>query len=586
MRRPLAVRLVLLSLSGLLPGVSGCAGLPARLSLSSPVTTGSDGVEAPASSRFSWWRGSGSKGSSSSEQASNREDSRKAASPPGGGYLSGDVWPESRSEWLARRFPLLSRSWNGNAGERAGAGVDPSVRSQGSRVSTRSGVAREPSTARADDDVRPVQASSGDESAAGDGKSVPGQSQSNERPRLPTLLVATRRPHTLPEPSGAVELDVSSSGSRGGDQLAPDETHPAPADAQQPEEDSPAAAPSDREAARPPSAADQPGSVFGAAPSPAEAVPGRFMAMAAGYGSAPVPVPGTETDTAVGSASGPNPAPELESAPPQVPPAPEPPAQRTPPAPPLPDGDHPAAAPTRPDAPASSGEKEAGPQPSQAPAAASTMAPAPVSAQGQVAPTASGPKLLTATAQSTYASPPPVAPPEPRRRFLSWLHPDRQAEPLASPQLPPATFPVTYKLNAAIAMPVQSTPQKGAVPCATSANAAKKPCVLTGLFHKLKSWGHGSGCGGCQRDVSSSCCHGCTCCAGKNPTVSSSPQEAGASSQAPVTTSPGPAASLRGPLAPLVALVRSRGTEPGNVAQGGKVSDSAVSQSLDESAQR
>jgi len=586
MRRPLDVGLVLLSLSGLLSGVSGCAGFPQRLSLSSPVMTGSDGVEAPAPGRFSWWRGSGSKASSNSEQASNREESGKAASPPGAAYLPGDVWPESRSEWLARRFPLLSRSWNRNAGERSRDGVDPSVRSQGSGVSTRSGVAGDTSTARADDDVRPVQASSGDESAPGDGKSVQGQSQRNERPRLPVLLVAPRRPNSPPEPSGAVELDVSSSASRGDDELSPDEKHPAPAGARQPEEHMPVPSPSDREAAQPLAATDQPAAVFGAVPSPAVIEPGGLMAMAAGYRSALVPVPGTETDIAPGFASGPNPAPELDSAPAQVPPAPKLPAQRTPPAPPLAGGDRPAAAPTAPDAPASSGEKEAQPQPSQAPASPSTMAPAAVSAQAQVPPTASGPRLLTATAQAQYASPPPVAPPEPRRRFLSWLHPDRQAEPLASPQLPPATFPTTYRLNAAIATPVRATTQEDAVPCVTPANAAKKPCRLTGLFHKLKSWGHGSGCGGCQRDGSSSCCHGCTCCAGKSATVSGSPQAAAAKAQGPVTSSSGPAASLRGPLAPLVALVRSRGTEPGNVAQGGKVVDPAVSQRVDESAQR
>ncbi|MFI5461128.1 MAG: hypothetical protein ACHRXM_37450 [Isosphaerales bacterium] len=572
MRRPPEVGLVLLSLSVLLPGFSGCAGLPQRLSLSSPSKTGSDGAETPASSRFSWWRGSGSEAGSSSDHASNVAEDGKAAAAAGGGKLPGDVWPESRSEWLARRFPLLSRGWNGNAGERVRDGVDPSVHAQGSRVSARSGAPRDSQTARADDDVRPVQASSGDDSASGGGNSDRGRSERNERSRMPTLLAAAGHRHSLPESSGDVELDVSSSGPRGDDRLSPGETHPAPADTRQPAEDSPVASPSERAASEPRSAADEPGSASRAVPSPAEAGPGRLMAMAAGNGSALTPAFSTDSDTMVGFASGPNPSSELESAPAQVPPAPKPPAQRTPPPPPLPDGARPVAEPTEPQAPASSEEKEAKPQPSQAPAPSSAVAPAPVAPQSQAPSSASGPSLFRPAAQSSYASPPPVAPPEPRGTFLSWLHPDRHADPLASPQLPPATFPTTYVQNASIAMPVRSTPQQDAVPCVTPANAAKKPCALSGLLHKLKSWGHGSGCGGCQREGSPSCCHGCTCCAGKRSTVSGSPQ--------------GPAASLRGPLAPLVALVRSRGTEPGDVAQGGKVFDSAVSQSLYESSQR
>jgi len=506
MRRPLGVGLVLLSLPVLLPGVSGCAGLPQRLSLSSPRATGSDGTETPASSLISWWRGSGSKASSSTEVASNSEDNGKAATPSGGAYLPGDVWPESRSEWLARQFPFLSRGWNANRGERVRDGVDPSVRSQGSAVSARSDAARDPSTARADDDVRPVQATSGDDSANSGGVSVRGQSERYGQPRIPSLWVGTRRPHSLPEVSGDVELDVSSWGSPEAERCSSEDD-------------------------------------------PLELL------------------------------SAPKPSPEPDSARAQVPPAPKPRAQLTPPPPPFPGGERPAATPTQSEEPASSGETEAKPQPSQASAPPSGVAPAPGSPQSQASAMASGPRLLTATGQSNYASPPPVAPPEPRGKFLSWLHPERQAEPLASPQLPPATFPTTYRLNAAVAMPVKSTPQSDAGPGVTAASAVKKPCVLTGLFRKLTSWGHGSSCGGCQRDRSPSCCHGCTCCAGKNSTVSGSPQRTAASL-------PGPAGTLRGPLAPLVALVRSRGTEPGDVAQGGKVFDSAVSQSLDESSQR
>ena len=93
-----------------------------------------------------------------------------------------------------------------------------------------------------------------------------------------------------------------------------------------------------------------------------------------------------------------------------------------------------------------------------------------------------------------------MAPPEPRGRFLSWLHPDRKAAPLPSSQLPPATFPTSYK-HASPCVRSRSRPRQTtqSAPCATAVKAPKKPCVLTSLFVKLKGLCHGAGCDKCKK---------------------------------------------------------------------------------------
>ena len=496
-----------------------------RLSLSSPATTGSDGVETPASSRLSWWRGSGSKASSDSEHASNRGE-RQSRLARRRAKLPGDVWPESRSEWLARHFPLLSRGWNGNAGEQHARRRRPE-RSN----------AREPSLGALGSGPRPLDRACRRRCSAGPGifgrRSAPAAKspfgdrvRRNERPRLPTLLAGTGRPHSLPESSGDVELDVSSSGSRGDDQLSSGETDPAPADARQPAEDSPVPSPSDREAPGPLSAADQPGWCVGAVPVAGRGRPGgthgdgRWQWFRTGAGA--------RYRRRMPRSDSRQPRILLRSWNQLRPRFHRHPSRRRNALRLLhrsPDGARPADRAHR-AAGAGRFRGERGEAPA-VPSSRSAFYRGPRArlrrkARSQRRPLARD--FSRRPPSPIYASPPPVAPPEPRGKFLSWLHPDGKAEPLASPQLPPATFPTTYRLNPAPAMPVQATPQKDAVPCATPANAAKKPCVLTGLFHKLKSWGHGSGCGGCQRDGSPSCCHGCTCCAGRSSTVSGSPQ--------------------------------------------------------------
>ena len=104
----------------------------------------------------------------------------------------GDVWPEPRSEWLARHFPLLSRLRNGNAAESAPDAV-PGPGSDVVRVSSRS---RPPAAVRpgpADDEVRPVDAS-GDEDVASRDSRIAVAGPSVMPPLVPTpLLVPSAR---------------------------------------------------------------------------------------------------------------------------------------------------------------------------------------------------------------------------------------------------------------------------------------------------------------------------------------------------------------------------------------------------------
>ena len=580
MRRPPEVGLVLLSLLASLPAVSGCAGVTQRLSLSSPVLSGSDGTEVGAPSRTAWWRGSAA---GSSTESTPSVTATGIEPLPAGVVGSPDVWPESQSEWLARRFPLLSRAWNRNASGDQREGVDPSVRTQTSQVSTRSATTRNPSSSRADEDIRPVQASSDDDTASNGATAGLGQRQRNGRQRLAEPPVAADRPHSLPESSGAVELDVSNAVAAGSEDHSSGEAHPAPAAALQPEQGSPVASRSDSEIPGPVSVPDQAGTVSPAAAgvlSPEQSGPFRLLAMAPYNGSLMWPALNPEPETPTALARAANPSAETASGAAQDPPAPAPPAQpTTPPAPPIPSDDRPAAAPTQPEAPAPSEPSAPEPQPSPATAPASGAPPAASPAPAQVPAATADQGLLAATPQSIYASPPPVAAPEPRGRFLSWLHPDRKATPLASSQLPPATFPTTYKHASPCVQPVSIAQTTQSAPCATAVKAPKKPCILTTLFVKLKGLCHGAGCDKCRKSQAPSCCHDCPCCSRKHAAVAPSPQ-------GPATTPQGPVTDLQSAPASSNAQVRSAGTEPGDVAQRGDVVDSAVSQGGDETPQR
>jgi hypothetical protein len=291
MKRPLGLGLVLLALPVLLPGVSGCAGLPQRLSLSSPATTGSDGVEAPATNRFSWWRGERAAGSKSDLSSNLAENARSAS--PAGAAMPGDVWPETRSEWLARHFPLLSRSWSGYAADPVGNGAVSGGRLQGSGISSRSSAADDASTARADGDVRPVKTSS-DEGAARSGETTDGaSSQRNQPPRVPTLLGATNRGRGMAASGTDVERDVSGSPPSENDPNPALEGQPAAIPAEPPAQDSTAPPSSDVGPSQDVATTDRPAPALTFLAWPAEPVPGRLMAMASGSDGALAAVTGS-----------------------------------------------------------------------------------------------------------------------------------------------------------------------------------------------------------------------------------------------------------------------------------------------------
>ncbi len=164
-----------LSLLASLPAVSGCAGGHAEveLVLAGVVRFGRDGGR--RASRTAWWRGSAA---GSSTESTPSVTATGIEPLPAGVVGSPDVWPESQSEWLGAPFPVAQpgleskRLWRP-----CREGVDPSVRTQTSQVSTRSATTRNPSSSRADEDIRPVQASSDDDTASNGATAGLGQRQ-------------------------------------------------------------------------------------------------------------------------------------------------------------------------------------------------------------------------------------------------------------------------------------------------------------------------------------------------------------------------------------------------------------------------
>ena len=187
------------------------------------------------------------------------------------------------------------------------------------------------------------------------------------------------------------------------------------------------------------------------------------------------------------------------------------------------------------------------------------------------------------SAQPIYASgAPPVAPLQPRQSFFGWAGFKLPAEPLASSQLPPATFPASYQLSAPAAPQpnrVSPTPQGNIAANPPAPNfGGWKPVLIPALIRKIKSWGSGCGCQGChRRRCAPLVAKLALCCGAKDPAVSPSPQAnfGGDVVQGPAASKPN-AASLS-------SSARSSGTEPGDVAEGGKVFESTAFESRDKS---
>ena len=101
---------------------------------------------------------------------------------------------------------------------------------------------------------------------------------------------------------------------------------------------------------------------------------------------------------------------------------------------------------------------------------------------------ATGQRISLRVRSGDLASPPPMAPPRPRHRFLSLFFVEEKTEPLASPQFPPATFPTSYYGPYPRPYPVLAAPQANDVKPPVATKTAKKPCVLTAWFQKITSW--------------------------------------------------------------------------------------------------
>jgi hypothetical protein len=486
MRRPPEVGLVVC----LLLGATGCTGFQQRLSEPPAGASRTVGDETPPP-RFSWLRPRAAAPVVTPGSAS--ETSQVAPRTVATGR-SGDVWPETQSEWMARNLPRISRLWKQDTTVGRRDGVDSVPPSLVSRGLVRSGDGTA-STARADRDVRPVDSSSDDdprESAA----SPPARAQLRSQPtRSANPPSVTDRPHSLPESTGAVELDVSGSNAGPGAAGSTDERGHGPADAKAAEQPADSKPWADGPVPAPTASTDRASGVPAAL---ANVVPASDEEKPAPKDAAAV-APPTEADATASSPVN-SAAPAIESAQraaggedTRMAQAPAQPAVRqVPPAPPITDGAKAADSPPTPPA-ATSAETNAPPAtetpaPAAAPAqpaaaAASAQPTVPPAPTGQAAGAASpatpravaARPAVTASPQSIYASPPPVASAPHKCKLFGWLHHDQTAEPLVAPQLPPATFPTSYRTFSPA--PYPGSPQPAGKGSKAPSVAAQSPAV-------------------------------------------------------------------------------------------------------------
>jgi hypothetical protein len=606
------------ALLGLLLGLSGCAGVPQRVGWSSS-TDRSDATESPTPSRLTWWRRPRAE-NASTDQPAKIAETRETAQPAVSTKLPTDVWPESRSEWLARRFPLLSRRLNGPTV--SSVDDDARFRELNGRLlapwSTPAGAAR---GGREDVDVRPVDVKTTNDDASSGDHAVAGQGPQRTPPVLGTPLVVKARPYSLPETSGDVTLDINQVAPRQASQalsreteLASAQPEPAASSSADPASDLAVSA-VDRQSSDAPSNGQPDAAMDPAQPKQASSSTvdsASVLAMSAGdrpSSEAPAdsqaevapesttaPTTDAELETLLAQAPAP-PAPNTQP-PSSIPPAP-PLRQTPPPAPPI-VGDKPAAIPAQPETsttPASDAAKpkeadETTAQPAQAPSTPETppappqtpVSPVPTTAAPVSTPAASpapryGQPLASVSKRSPYASLPPMAPPPPRRKFLGLFFVEETPRPLASPQLPPAMFPASYHVQTPQTAQAQPASQAVAATPPVACNAPPKPCVLSVLFQKIKSCGKRFGCLGCHHGGSAPCCQGCTCYTGTNKPVQASPQ-------ASLPSSPGKLAFCQGHPTTQMAPLGSNGTEPGDVTEEGKLFERVSFESFDKAIER
>jgi hypothetical protein len=204
MRRPRQAGLAVL----LLLGLSGCAGVPQRLSWSSPSTIEPGRTDPPAPSRFSWWRRPGNESSQAKGSVSGLTQTTKAGPRTDDTRLPLNAWPDPPPQGFSRYFPMLSGRWNGSNNEHSDA--TPAGRSNISQVSARSGATARSSVARDDRAVRTVEGSDAADFDSSGGKPLLEQRSSSTPPLMPAPVTARARPYALPAAISELEFDTSS----------------------------------------------------------------------------------------------------------------------------------------------------------------------------------------------------------------------------------------------------------------------------------------------------------------------------------------------------------------------------------------
>lgn len=616
MRRPPEVGLLIL----LLLGISGCAGVQQRLVWCSSSKTGGRGAEVPTGSGSAWWHRTESLTSLTSNSLALCESSN-AASVPDATILPLDIWSARWSEGLSHYFPLLTdqRNASGSAFDHAHSG--PDVHGD---VNVGAGCLQPPTVRGA----RPADASGGADVATGSEVS-PASESGHANPRLVSLPVHLAfRPHSSPESSGEVEPEVSGvwheESCKSPARTQPVEGFPTTQHSLAQEE---VASCSDTEMSGQISTAEQhpsePRVESGHIPVSAPTGWGALLAMD-GAGEAEGDLPPTGVTDGAPAAST---TMERESARSQatnssssilvaLPSRWDTPTRSTPRLPRATLSLAPVERPRARTQPAETPTVSAAPAVSRAEAASPPAREARHQAVAAFRPTASAPQQPSASSdhepvgsfvQTMYASPPPMASPPPRRKWLNWALFEENRQPNPSPDSRSAAFLASYGQSGKDVQRVAPTAVQDSALCAAAHQVScwKPGMIMGSLIEKLKSWKHDFGCSGCQNGHPPSCCH--ACCGGENQPVDSSSQaqppaatdrrtsqgvpasrERTTAFARPSMSSPemklATSSSQGSPASPSESG-RSAEIEAGDVAEGGKVVDAVVPQNLDKAPQ-
>ena len=517
MRRPPEVAQAALYL-GLLLGISGCAGFPQRTTGGSPWANGADSDSPSPPGLFSWWHRSGVQ----TTGATSGPAENSATVAPSQPYASTtntatSPWPETQSEWVARNFPRFNRFWNGTPAARPAGSAEGSAVTWTNRIPAQSSpdeVAAAADSPRSDGAVRPTDGPSDRQGDPETGRAASPTQSLNNLPFSPTPPGVKSPRETAQAPAAPpgseddppIPARIDSTDSSETDGAARTSFEPVNDGSPTVAKTGPAAA-SDTTARQSP---PQPAASSVIEPAPLLAAPTDLAAP--GAGSSPT------TNASASSASPPlqpansDAAASLDTRLAQVPPAP-PPIQRTPPSPPPSGESKPATPPPAPPASATPAQTTpatpAQTTPAQATPAQTTPAtpapPAPTAAQTQPSASVSGQRPFAASRQSVYASPPPMAPEQPRHHLFGRLFHDDDGAPVASAQGAPAAFPTMFS------SPQNALPkgQGTAADCSRTACATKKPCFLKVWIHDWKAnhdsaandCGHGGTCASAQTNL-------------------------------------------------------------------------------------